>query len=529
MSTSIYLLDLLVRAKALFIFGLAVIPSLAVSQAVTLPSAATEKALRALTTANSEPRTISTKEYKVDPKRLPGAEKTTAQTDANGLTSMPLFVADTLIVQFKPNTTQNGIETFLKERNLEVVQTFPSLGAIKVKGDFSKYFAADLADKDQNQTLLRGVNAMITDFTKEAVVRSASPDLILHKQTAPSEASNLLKPSDISGLIESPATAEAVDWGARNIEADKLWGLPRAKDGVLFGILDVGFGRHRDLVYIDLPEPAPIDDHGTHVAGIACARGAGSRGVLPNCFVRARTGDVFFKSLEGGDVTKFFAVFSQILATLDNFLFDYNDMRVVNVSMGYNWRSNFGINPDDPGSSSWRALVEQQGLMLVTALERASKANVIIYSAAGNDSLGLQIPIQAKYASALNWAAITARDKGIYSGVIVEAHNISNVRADFSNAGGDISCPGVDILSTVAHNLAGDLSDSMYGKMSGTSMASPYCASAHALLSLVRPGYTGQEIARCLVSSSQRSDTGTPLLRLTDALRKCPERKRLPR
>ena len=69
--------------------------------------------------------------------------------------------------------------------------------------------------------------------------------------------------------------------------------------------------------------------------------------MLPNCLVRARTGDIFFKSAEGGDVTKFIAVFSQILATLQKFILLHEDIHVINVSMGYNWRQNFGINPDD--------------------------------------------------------------------------------------------------------------------------------------------------------------------------------------
>lgn len=55
-------------------------------------------------------------------------------------------------------------------------------------------------------------------------------------------------------------------------------------------------------------------------------------------------------------------------------------------------------------------------------------------------------------------------------------------------------------------------------------MASPYCAAAHVLLKLVRPGYTGAEIARCMLATNVNTDDGTPRLKLTQALAACPPR-----
>ena len=248
----------------------------------------------------------------------------------------------------------------------------------------------------------------------------------------------------------------------------------------------------------------------------------GVRGVIPNCFVRARTGDVFFRSAGGNPTLGFLVVFSQILASFDRFLGEYSDIKVVNLSMGYNWRSNFGINPDEPNSDQWRKLVEAQGVFLVSVLELANKSGKVIFSAAGNDSSALGTPIAAKFASPFNWAAMAARQKGIRNGVIVEAHYSAKTRASFSNSGGDISCPGVNILSAVARDAGGALSDSMYGTMSGTSMASPYCASSLVLLGLVRPGYTGVELVDCMIASSEKTNAGTPMLRLSQAIDKCP-------
>jgi hypothetical protein len=64
----------------------------------------------------------------------------------------------------------------------------------------------------------------------------------------------------------------------------------------------------------------------------------------------------------------------------------------------------------------------------------------------------------------------------------------------------------------------------MYGTMSGTSMASTYCASVLVLLGLVRPGCTGVELVDCMVASSDKTDVGTPMLKLTQAIGKCPPR-----
>ena len=85
--------------------------------------------------------------------------------------------------------------------------------------------------------------------------------------------------------------------------------------------------------------------------------------------------------------------------------------------------------------------------MLISVFELADKAGKVIFSAAGNDSSGLSKPISAKFASPFNWAALTAREKGIArNGVVVEAHDSSNQRAPFSNLGGHVSCPGVDVV-----------------------------------------------------------------------------------
>ena len=80
-----------------------------------------------------------------------------------------------------------------------------------------------------------------------------------------------------------------------------------------------------------------------------------------DCFVRARSSDVFFEAAGANPQLNFMVLFSQILSTLYNFVEEQDDVSAFNVSLGYNWRTNFGINPDLPKSGQWRQLVEIQG------------------------------------------------------------------------------------------------------------------------------------------------------------------------
>jgi subtilisin family serine protease len=519
------------------ILALLTVQTVALSQSrSTLPSNQTRNAIQSLQPLQPPARygysgtQPEFQEYQVDAGKLPPSSREKMQVDSEGQAKAPLLVPNTMVIQFVPNASRGSINEFLERRHLKVIETFPNLGAIKVQANLSKYFTPELTDNSANDALLRGMTKVIDDFQKESIVRSATPDVVLRTQSENGEPKNVMKATEVRPLaLEGNTTI--VDWGIKNIEADQLWDLPGAHDGVLVGVMDVGFGRHQYITFLELNTDIQSDDHGNHVAGIACGHYVNAiRGVLPNCFVRARTGKVFFNSPSVGAaaddyrILESFTLFSQILATADRFFTtEYDDTHVYNVSLGYNWKYNFNVNPDLQESAKWRKLVEQQGLILVTALEIAERHGKVIFSAAGNDSSDLATPINAKYASPFNWAALTARERGIArNGVVVEAHDPSNKRATFSNVGGNMSCPGVDILSAVAHDQSHNPSQSLYGLMSGTSQASPYCAAAYALLSLVRPGYTPFEILDCLSDSTEKSDTGVPIPKLTQALRKCP-------
>jgi subtilase family protein len=495
-----------------------------VREMLAVPSYETKQAIEALGPREVPKDPINAdvkqlKELKVDTTKLPPSKETTQlPVDAQGHATVPFAAQNSMILQFQPDVTPSQVDDYIKSNNFEVVKTFPSIGAVQIKTNLDRFFQPSLSDNSVNDSVLRGYVAASKEFKKDPRIREATPDIVLRGQAA---VTNFMAATNVI----DKATAKMTDWGVIDIQADKLWDQEGARDGVIFGIMDVGFAKHENLVFLDFLKTTPTEDHGTHVSGIACGSHSnlnGIRGVLPNCFIRARYGDVFFNSMTGGKVTQFMALFSQILGSLTTFVDSYDDVTTFNISLGYNWMTNFGINPDAPTSQDWRAIVEIQGPLLVTLLQNAEKKGKIIFSAAGNDSTDLNPPIDAKYASPFNWAAIVARQLGVKNGIIVEAHDKNGTRAPFSNTGGDISCPGVNILSTVAFDGQHNKSNSAYGEMSGTSMASPYCAAGLVLFRLVRPKYSGEDAVACLLKSKAKSTSGIPMLKLTDAVDACP-------
>jgi len=436
-------------------------------------------------------------------------------------TKVPFWSKDALLLQLDPDITAEELNALIDDKGLAVIKTYPELGAIQVQTDLSKFVQPGFDDNSNNDTISNGVLSAMKHFNDDPRIVNAIPDTLLSDQTY----DNVMSPTDVTLSIERTA-GEQADWGVASIEANQAWSLDGATDGVMFGVLDDGFARHDDLVFMGFRSDNADNSHGNHVAGIACARhnnAVGVKGVLPNCFIRAKKEDFIFNATEGGNIVKFVSSFSDIVSALDSFVRDENGISTFNVSLGYNWRPNFGIDIDSPQNAQWRTWVESQGRFMAQILQFAQQRDKAIFSAAGNDSADLAAAGSAKFASPFNWAALTLRDLGLSrAGVVVEAHDPQGKRAAFSNSGGHIACPGTNILSAVAFDANKVPSRSAYGRMSGTSMASPYCAAGHQLFMLVRPGYGAIEAIDCLLTSSAKTDVGTPMLKLTQALAACP-------
>ena len=274
----------LLSALALFV------PQFAISQILpassSLPSPELQEALSALPTA--APRTTDASSPLINlPKSRPNdGGVATGRSQIHAIRpAFPFASAGALIVQFEPTTTASDISQFVNRRSLAILETYPLIGAIKVAFDFNEYLAG------AGTTTIKALLQVVDDFEAEPVVRVATPDLLLRNQQ---ESVNLLNPSHVQ-ISDVPGYEEITGWGVRDTEADQLWDFPRATDGVVFAALDVGFYRHEDLVFSSLAPNTNVNDHGNHVAGIACAQhnDLGIKGVLPRCFIHARATDFF--------------------------------------------------------------------------------------------------------------------------------------------------------------------------------------------------------------------------------------------
>ena len=407
------------------------------------PSSETKKILGRLTTSkpneSNSQSTADIKEFRVAP--IEG--NLGAGTNApKAPTNIPLLIPNAIILQLRPDLTTEEVQGLIEEKNLVVTDVYSNIGQIRAETDLSEYFKAELGD-EPNESLLRGILESSKSFKSDPRILSASPDLLISTQSwNENYVENLANPD----LVDLPS--EETDWGIFDIKANMLWEKANADNPVFIGIMDVGFAEHEDLTFKDMSDDMVPNDHGNHVSGIACAahNQKGVRGVLPVCWVKPEQGSFFPPDEVVDAVSSFMVQFSQILATLNNFVPESNEIDVYNLSLGYNWMPNFAINPDTDDNEIYRSLVQMQGEMFLAILEAADDEGKVIFSAAGNDSHGINPPIRSKYSSPFNWAALTAIERGIASnGVIVEAHDSDGKRASFSNSEGHLSCPGVGI------------------------------------------------------------------------------------
>lgn len=144
-------------------------------------------------------------------------------------------------------------------------------------------------------------------------------------------------------------------------------------------------------------------------------------------------------------------------------------------------------------SASWGApTTKDVAKPIIEAIERANQKGVLFVAAAGNDGTDNDntpsFPANAGLSNVINVAASGPADK----------------KPSWSNKGRltvDLASPGEDILSTLPKNA--------YGKLSGTSMATPLVAGLAALLKSQDPSLTPAQIKAVLQSSGTQIELET--------------------
>jgi subtilisin family serine protease len=292
------------------------------------------------------------------------------------------------------------------------------------------------------------METVLARLRSDARVLAAAPDVLMAPQLATRVDAGL---SDDAWRWE--LTPAGGNWGMELVRAPQLWNL---NEGVrkamtkggrvapLSGVLDVGFpDAHADLAYELNMTPGRSDDHGAHVAGTMAARfdnGVGVDGIDPFARLVVRA-PIFAVGGIGSVVERRASMGEFMLFGLENLVRARPAVRVVNMSLGYNW-GKLRIPGSDP---TVQRLVTAQGALFVevlrTLLAEYGRAPVIV-SAAGNDAndgMGLQ---EARWASPANNAGLV---HGAAPVIVVEALEHgggAGQRAPYSNVRGHLFAPG---------------------------------------------------------------------------------------
>ncbi len=200
----------------------------------------------------------------------------------------------------------------------------------------------------------------------------------------------------------------------------------------------------------------PMDDngHGTHVAGIIAANGAGLQGVAPHAKLMA------FKVLDqNGEGTE-----DVVIAGIEMAVEDHVD--IANMSLGGSG------DPDDAAS---------------TAVDNAVQLGVVFCIAAGNSGAFSSIGSPGTARSAITVGAVDSND-------VIAIFSSRGPNAKICSIKPEIVAPGVDILSSYLNNST--------ISMSGTSMATPHVTGVCALLKSLHRSWTPAQMKSALMSSA---------------------------
>ncbi len=429
--------------------------------------------------------------------------------------SNAIAASNVLFVMLDPNLGTEEVTELLAEYRFQFIEAYPEAGTIKVRANLDEFYSDDMTP---SQWLSATAN-IIRHYNGDPRIISATPDFTLQFSQA-----NALDPNGLNTLenafpINLADNGEVQDWGITDIQADLVWPLIETPIVKTIAVLDLGFAPHEDIPFVDTTGNRS-DDHGNHVAAIMCGlhNDRGVRGVLPNCGVYAKPYGVRTLPFPGGLVQERAGLMTGVMESFEGFVEQIDDVSAYNVSLGYNWYKVKGLDPNFnfANNPDIRTVVQAQSTQLIRVLRLTNDRGIPIFSAAGNDSGDLEVPFDARWASPFNFAALTAcSELGICNGVVVEAHDPNGQRAVFSNVGGDVSCPGVNIKSALSSAI-----DS-YGVWSGTSMASPYCAAGFVLLSTLVDPRPPRTLLNCALNGAPQTNSGARRLLLQAAVHNC--------
>ncbi|MCX5647493.1 MAG: S8 family peptidase [Planctomycetota bacterium] len=285
-----------------------------------------------------------------------------------------------------------------------------------------------------------------------------------------------LAPERFEDVCDRPA--ETVDWGLRQTGVPQVWTVTRGR-GIRVGVLDTGvapfhpdlqpIARMKDFTLATQPEWASDDTgHGTHCAGIVCARanGRGVIGVAPEA-------ELYVAKVIRGDESDAKSVAAGIRWMVDE------GVRVINMSFA----------------------AEKSYPPIRQAVTKALNAGCYLVAAAGNEPGGpftgstVRYPARYDGVIAVGSVALVSNDPSLPLG---DRINVSGLSATGQEL--DLVAPGVRVLSTYPPDK--------YAVATGTSQAGAFVAGVVALVlakHVAQGGETPVETPAQMVEHLRRS------------------------
>lgn len=470
---------------------------------------------------------------------------------------VPVAKKNSYLIQLKPEVTEQQIQDLLKKYDLKITKVIGALGVITVEQNNPVEVAPSMEGAAPQQKLELILDPpLVQALRSEPAVDAAFVDSLIGTKGLPKPAGAEIKIGDKSYAWRwQPGETPDGNWGLKAIRMPAMWSLiersraanPDAKRPRI-GIIDVGFTENANVKYKlargafrpPLVRPDCETNHGTHVAGIIGAKqGAapGIDGIVPDADLEAvAIAAEFIGERDNLDADLswqaqamlFSDVLSNTMVYLTSNLKQASNLRVLNVSLAYNFVARGVLGDADPDDVEGLKLHIADQASVIRTMARLVENDVLFVVAAGNDSEGSAKPLEARWASPFAWAGTYAWTTGepVRNIIVVEATDRDGKRASFSNIGGHVSAPGVDIMSTLGSTT------SPFGVCSGTSQAAPHVTALAGLLFELAPEKTPAEIIVALKESGVPAADGDTRAPRIDAIAaaaevSAPVRKRL--